>query len=242
MRIDKFLANNGIGTRSEVKKLLKSGAVLLEGNPIKDAATQFDPATQFVSVAGRVISYSEHYYYMLNKPAGVITASRDKNALTVLDLLKPEDRRSNLAAVGRLDKDTVGLLLITDDGDLNHRLTSPKHHVDKSYLAVLDRAIKKEDLRVLEQGIDIGDDEPTLPCSCREVTGYLVPEEFSEKRQYIITIHEGRYHQVKRMFSHFGSEVIYLKRLAMGKVNLDECLKEGEYRALSDEEIESLRQ
>lgn len=241
MRIDKFLANNGIGTRSEVKKLLKSGAVLLDGTAIKDAATQFDPAVQVVTVAGRVISYKEHYYYMLNKPAGVITASRDKNASTVLDLLSPEDKRSDLVAVGRLDKDTVGLLLITDDGELNHRLTSPRHHVDKIYLAILDKAISPDDISMMESGIDIGDDEPTLPCRCVAADKACLPERFADSdKAYLMTIHEGRYHQVKRMFSHFGSEVIYLKRLAMGALRLDENLGEGEYRELTDEELRLL--
>lgn len=231
MRLDKFLANMGLGSRTDVKKLLKQSAVTVNGVAIKDGAFQFDPETDTVVAAGRTLTYQEHYYYMLNKPAGVITASRDKNASTVLDLILPEDRVKGLSAVGRLDKDTVGMLIITDDGDLNHRLTSPKSHVDKTYLAILDKPITESEMQEMEKGIDIGDEDPTLPCHVEKGT---------EENSYLITIHEGRYHQVKRMFAHYGAEVIYLKRLSMGKLQLDENLEEGAYKALTTDELELL--
>ena len=179
-----------------------------------------------VSLDGNEIMYEEFRYYMLNKPAGVISATEDSNAVTVLDLLKDENTKG-LFPVGRLDKDTVGLLLITNDGELSHRLLSPRKHVEKCYYVELAEAIDKEDIKRLGEGVDIGDDELTLPAKV---------EAISPTKIYL-TITEGRYHQVKRMMQAIDNEVTYLKRVSFGSLELDKGLAEGEYRRLDDDEL-----
>ena len=227
IRLDKFLADAELGTRSEVRQLLKKGLVTLNGEIVKKPDIKIDPASDRVLFDGKEIFSEKDVYFMLNKPAGVVSATEDRKEKTVLDLFSQEDRRRDLFPVGRLDKDTVGLLLITNDGALSHRLLSPRRHVDKTYLVHLDRPIPVDAEKQMEKGLDIGDEKPTLPARL---------EVLSETTARI-TIHEGRFHQIKRMFHVVGCEVIYLKRLSMGSLTLDPALEEGCYRRLTPEEI-----
>ena len=227
IRLDKFLADAKLGTRSGVRQLLKKGLITLNGEIVKKPDIKVDPASDRVLFDGKEIFSEKDVYFMLNKPAGVVSATEDRREKTVLDLFSSEDRRRDLFPVGRLDKDTVGLLLITNDGALSHRLLSPRRHVDKTYLVHLDRPIPSDAEKWMEEGLDIGDEKPTLPA-------YL--EVLSETTARI-TIQEGRFHQIKRMFHAVGCEVIYLKRLSMGSLILDPALEEGCYRRLTPEEI-----
>ena len=227
IRLDKFLADAKLGTRSEVRQLLKKGLITLNGEIVKKPDIKVDPASDRVLFDGKEIFSEKDVYFMLNKPAGVVSATEDRREKTVLDLFSSEDRRRDLFPVGRLDKDTVGLLLITNDGALSHHLLSPRRHVDKTYLVHLDRPIPADAEKRMEAGLDIGDEKPTLPA-------YL--EVLSETTARI-TIQEGRFHQIKRMFHAVGCEVIYLKRLSMGSLALDPALEEGCYRRLTPEEI-----
>ncbi|MDO4960883.1 MAG: pseudouridine synthase [Eubacteriales bacterium] len=232
MRLDKFLAETGRGTRTAVKKLVNAGKVKVNGEVVKDPAAKIDENKDEVSIDGEVIAYADLEYYMLNKPKGVISASRDKksNTVCVTDLIK-EKIRSDLFPVGRLDKDTEGLLIITNDGDLAHRMLSPKKHVDKTYFTELDGTLSKEAAERIMNGVDIGDEKPTLPCNINILSD----------RTCFITIHEGRYHEIKRMFQTEGLRVTGLKRISMGPISLDPELQSGEYRCLSEAEIELLK-
>ena len=229
IRLDKLLADSGLGTRSSVRDLIKSGKVRVNEVPAKDPGQKVDPDNDLIAVNGKNISYEEYEYFMLNKPAGVVTATEDKKQTTVLDLIKDKKSRK-LFPVGRLDKDTVGLLLITNDGELSHKLLAPGHHVDKTYLVRTDKPIDEELVERFKEGVDIGDEKLTLPAKLR----------LTDQSEAEITIVEGRYHQIKRMFEAFGLEVVYLKRLSMGELRLDETLEEGSYRRLTDDEIKCL--
>ena len=216
MRIDKYLAEMGQGTRSEIKKLIRSGRVMVDGETVKKPELKIDETTQKVSLDGKQIGYAKKEYYMLHKPAGVISATKDDRDKTVLDLIT-DKKRNDLFPVGRLDKDTEGLLLITNDGELAHRLLSPKKH----------------DVKAFADGVDIGDDTPAKSADLRILKS-------GEESEIELTITEGRFHQVKRMFHAVGKEVIYLKRLSMGSLALDKTLTKGEYRSLTEEEIKKL--
>ena len=237
MRLDKYLADAGAGTRSEVKKMIAAGRVTEDGKALRDAGYKLaDPDTARICVDGAPVRYASYEYYMLYKPKGVISASRDagtdagdKPAVCVTDLITDKVRK-DLFPVGRLDKDTTGLLLITNDGQLSHRLLSPSKHVDKTYYAELDGVLMKEAAKEIEAGVDIGDEKPTLPCRI---------ERLSENTCHI-TIREGRYHQIKRMFHVAGLQVTGLKRLSMGPLTLDPALRPGEYRPLTAEELAAL--
>ena len=233
MRLDKYLAEAGAGTRSEVKQLIRKTLVTVQGEVCVNPEQKVDPETDVVLLRGKPLSYSRFHYYMLNKPAGVVSATEDPRQKTVLDLLGPEAGR-NLFPVGRLDKDTEGLLLITDDGVLAHQLLSPKKHVDKTYLLTADGVVTPEDAERLEQGIDIGDEKPTLPARVSIL-------ESGPVSRVTIVIQEGRYHQVKRMFEVVGKPVLTLKRLSMGPLSLDETLAPGDFRALTEEELAALK-
>lgn len=232
MRLDKYLADMGIGTRSEVKKLIRQGKVTIDGRKAKVPEEKIDSKEQSVCVDGTSVVYETFEYYMLNKPAGVISATYDKEQKTVLDLIESR-KRKDLFPVGRLDKDTEGLLLITNDGNLSHRLLSPKKHVDKLYYAKVEGVVTEDDVMKFANGLDIGEGEHTKPAKLR----VLVSDEISEIE---LTIQEGKFHQVKRMFEAVGKRVIYLKRLSMGSLQLDETLAPGEYRPLSKKELEDL--
>ena len=235
MRIDKYLAEMGQGTRSEIKKLIRSGRVMVDGETVKKPEFKIDETTQKVSLEGKQIGYAKKEYYMLHKPAGVISATKDDRDKTVLDLIT-DKKRNDLFPVGRLDKDTEGLLLITNDGDLAHRLLAPKKHVDKVYYAKIDGMVTEEDVKRFAEGIDIGAEEEEMTRPAK-----LDIMKSAEESEIRLTIHEGKFHQVKRMFLAVGKEVTYLKRERMGTLCLDENLKPGEYRLLTEEEIENVR-
>lgn len=234
MRLDKYLADMGVGTRKEVKDFIRKGLVAVNGSICRKAEEKVT-AEDRVEVEGKGVAYVMQEYYMLYKPAGVLSATCDKREKTVLDCIG-EKRRKDLFPVGRLDKDTEGLLLITNDGELAHQLLSPKKHVGKVYFAVLDGEIGAEQAAWFERGIELEEGVVTLPASLRVL---CVGEGRSEVE---LTIYEGKFHQVKRMFEAVGLRVMYLKRLAMGDLVLDPMLKKGEYRALTEEEIKRLKQ
>lgn len=227
-RLDKFLAAQGKGTRKEVGRLIRSGAVAVDGVPVRDPASKVDPSRQTVAVGGNPILWQEHLYIMMNKPAGVLSATEDRRQKTVLDLLPEDLRRRGLFPAGRLDKDTTGLLLITDDGDLAHRMLSPKKHVYKLYQARLDAPVTPEDVRAFEEGVR-WEEEVYAPARLWAGEG----DSFVAFAQ----VHEGRFHQVKRMFQARGKTVLSLKRLKIGGLSLDSTLQEGECRLLAPEEV-----
>ncbi len=233
MRVDKLLANLGYGSRKEVKQFLKSGQVKINGSVVKDAKEHVDPNKDSVTLHGEEIEYKEFIYLMMNKPPGVLSATEDTRSETVIDLLEIEDQVYEPFPVGRLDKDTEGLLLITNDGKLAHRLLSPKKHVPKTYFAVIDGEVTEEDVRAFKKGVTLDDGYISKP-------GELVILKSGIRSDIELTITEGKFHQVKRMFEAVGKRVVYLKRITMGPLVLDETLELGEYRELEEEEIEAL--
>ena len=233
MRLDKYLCETGFGTRSQVKDLLKKGQVMVNGEVVKKPELKINETTDQILCQGKKASYQKNIYLMLHKPAGVVSATEDNREKTVLDLVRPEDRKNGLFPVGRLDKDTEGLLLLTDDGELAHRLLSPKKHVDKTYYAKIDGQVTEEHVKQFREGLDIGDEKKTLPA----VLTILLSGPVSEIE---VTIHEGRFHQIKRMFEAVGCKVTYLKRLSMGSLVPDETLPPEEYRPLTEAELEGL--
>ena len=231
IRLDKFLADMNTGSRKEVKNLIRHGDVKVEGEIIKDPGQRIAEDSNVV-VCGTPVIYQRFYYYMLNKPAGYITATDDPSQPFVMSLLRDVPGK-DLFPVGRLDKDTVGLLLITNDGALAHRLLSPNHHVPKVYEAKLDGILMPEHIVMFAEGLKIDDEWTARPAKLE----ILSTGDISTAR---ITITEGKYHQVKRMFAKTGCRVTYLKRLSFGSLVLDPTLKEGEYRALKDHEVKAL--
>ena len=229
-RLDKLLAGTGKWSRREVKALVRQGLVRVDGRLAASAEDKLDPAAAIITVAGETISLCRFTYVMLHKPAGVLTATEDRKQPTVLDLLPPELRRIDLAPVGRLDKDTEGLLLLTNDGELAHRLLSPKYHVDKRYLARVDGELSAADTEAFARGMTLGDGLECLPAGLE-----VLPD-----RVCIVTLREGKFHQVKRMLAARGAPVLYLKRLSMGPLTLDDSLVAGAYRLLRAEEISAL--
>ena len=232
MRLDKFLCEMGVGTRSEVKAYLKKGQVSVNGETIKKPEVKIDENKDDICFQGQPLLYEAVQYFLLNKPAGCVTATRDNLSETVMSFL-PDNRRDDLFPVGRLDKDTEGLLLITNDGQLAHELLSPRKHVDKTYFAVIDGEVREEHKQLFLEGLDIGDEELTMPAKLE----ILKSGEVSEIE---LTIQEGRFHQVKRMLEAIGTKVTYLKRISMGPLVLGD-LKPGEVRILTNSELESLR-
>ena len=234
MRIDKMLANLGFGSRKEVKQLLKNSAVKIDDVIVKDAKQHVDPSKQTVTLNGEPIDYKEFIYLMMNKPPGVLSATEDNAGETVIDLLEIEDQVYEPFPVGRLDKDTEGLLLITNDGQLAHRLLSPKKHVPKTYFAVIDGEVTDADIKAFAEGVTLDDGYETKPGELKIIKSGI-------RSDIELTITEGKFHQVKRMFQAVGKHVVYLQRLTMGPLTLDETLELGEYRELTDEEIELLK-
>lgn len=229
-RLDKLLAGTGKWSRREVKALVRQGLVRVDGRLAASAEDKLDPAAAIVTVAGETVALHRFTYVLLHKPAGVLTATEDRKQPTVLDLLPPELRRIGLAPVGRLDKDTEGLLLLTNDGELAHRLLSPKYHVDKRYLARVDGELSATDAEAFACGMTLGDGLECLPAGLE-----VLPD-----RVCIVTLREGKFHQVKRMLAARGAPVLYLKRLSMGPLTLDDSLAAGAYRLLRAEEILAL--
>ncbi|MFJ7974524.1 pseudouridine synthase [Peribacillus sp. JNUCC 23] len=234
MRIDKLLANVGYGSRKEVKSLLKSGAVVVNEQVVKDAKAHVDPEVDHVTVHNEPVVYREFIYLMMNKPQGLISATEDNFQETVIDILEPEDAAMEPFPVGRLDKDTEGLLLITNDGQLAHQLLSPKKHVPKTYFAVINSEVTQSDIEEFSKGVTLDDGYHTKPGELKILKSGLTSD-------IELTIMEGKFHQVKRMFEAVGKRVVYLKRISMGSLGLDEALELGEYRELTDEELEALR-
>lgn len=250
VRLDKYLADSGFGTRSQVKNIIKTGNVIVNGQPEKDSGRRVDTDQDEVICNGKRIGYNEYEYYLLYKPEGIITASRDKTEKTVVDLIKSKKRR-DLFPVGRLDRDTEGLLLITNDGKLSHELLAPGKHVDKTYLALIEGDMLDDTTERFAEGVDIGDEDLTKPAklvvydSVDKAGDERLVQKFGELRKTIneetkeegdykltaiqITITEGRYHQIKRMFESIGCRVVYLKRIAMGRLTIPSDLALGEY-------------
>ena len=230
MRLDKMLSNMGIGTRKEVKAILKKKLVTVNENIGKEGSTHIDPVKDEVKVDGEVITYQKHIYLMLHKPDGVLSATRDLNMKTVIDLIEPAYQHYEIFPVGRLDKDTEGLLLLTNDGDLAHQLLSPKKNVEKTYYAHVEGKVTSEDEEKFKVGVDIGEGYITKPASLTILKSGPVSE-------IELTITEGKFHQVKRMFEAVGKKVVYLKRIRMGELILDPTLQKGAYRPLTKEEL-----
>lgn len=229
IRLDKYLCDMGMGTRSEVKKMIKYGQVMVDGILCKNANQKIDEQAQ-VCCQGKTLHYQKYTYILMNKPKGVVTATRDAHEKTVMDLLRDVSVK-NLSPVGRLDKDTEGLLLITNDGALAHELLSPKKHVVKCYEVIIKQELVFRDILALEQGVNIGDDKITLPAKVRVI----------EPCKIQLSIMEGRFHQVKRMLQAVNNEVLELKRMRMGTLLLDDSLAPGEYRYLTDDELSGLK-
>lgn len=235
MRIDKFLSNMGFGSRKEVKILLKTKAVEVNGEIVRDPKVHVDEHADQVLVGGESVVYTEFIYLLMNKPQNVISATEDKYDQTVIDLLDEEEQHFEPFPVGRLDKDTEGFLLLTNDGKLAHELLSPKKHVDKTYYALIEGLVTEADKEAFEKGVELDDGYVTKPASLNIL-------ESGPVSKIELTITEGKFHQVKRMFESVGKRVVYLKRLSMGPLSLDPELGLGEYRHLTEEEVNSLKQ
>ena len=235
MRLDKYLVACAVGSRTELKNYLKAGRVTVNGKKEKSAKLQINEDTDEICFDGQKLEYEEFVYYMMNKPQGVISATEDPKHKTVLDLLDDLARSKEVFPVGRLDIDTHGLLLLTNDGKLAHALLSPKRHVDKTYLAQINGVMTDEDIETFAQGIPLKD------FTCQPAKLELVSVD-TEKNQSLVrvTIAEGKFHQVKRMVAYCGKEVVDLQRLTMGTLTLDEDLKRGEWRRLTKDELEAL--
>lgn len=231
-RLDRYLALAGLGTRTEVKSMIKKGMISVNDVCAKRPETKIDTEIDTVTCQGKTVCYEQFEYYLFHKPAGCVSATKDNFDKTVLDYIE-STKKAELFPVGRLDKDTEGLLLITNDGALAHNLLSPKKHVDKTYFARIDGHVTERETELFREGVDIGDDKPTLPAN-------LVILSEGEISEIELTIHEGRFHQVKRMFEAVGMKVTYLKRISFGALRLD-GLEKGEYRMLTEEELALLK-
>jgi 16S rRNA pseudouridine516 synthase len=234
MRLDKLLGHMGFGTRSEIKNFVRYGWVEVDGVHVKTASLHVDPQTQVILFKGEAVHYKEFVYFMMNKPPGVISATEDKFEQTVIDLLAEEDQGRQVFPVGRLDKDTVGLLLLTNHGELAHGLLSPKRHVPKTYYAIVDGPLSQEEIHVFSEGIMLEDGYVTQPSELEVIKSE--PEQSEIK----LTIYEGKFHQVKRMFEARGRQVTFLKRISMGPLVLDPSLEPGEYRELTQVELKKI--
>ncbi|NLK95952.1 MAG: rRNA pseudouridine synthase [Clostridiales bacterium] len=234
-RLDKIISNLGYGSRKEIKQVARKGLILVDGKIIKDSSTLVDPEKSIITVNGEEIFYRKNIYLIMNKPSGVVSATTDNVSETVIDLLEFEHQVFEPFPIGRLDKDTVGLLFLTNDGDLNHRLISPKFHVNKVYYAKIDKEVNDSDINAFKNGITLDDGY-----KCKE--GILeILSSSKEGSEVKVTISEGKYHQVKRMFEALDKKVTYLKRIEFGGIPLDPELEEGEYRELTEEELNQLK-
>lgn len=229
MRLDKFLCEMNIGTRSQVKTLIKQGTVTVNGQKAVSPEQKIDPKQDSICFKGEPLNYRAFEYFMLNKPAGYVTATEDKREKIVMELL-PDGHRSDLFPVGRLDKDTEGLLLITNDGELAHRLLTPRKHVDKTYLVDIAAPLTPDRIQALTDGVDIGEKNLTRPAKVKVIS----------EKQIELTIHEGKFHQVKRMLQAVDNQVLHLKRLTFGPLVLDPQLQPGQCRFLTEQEIATL--
>jgi 16S rRNA pseudouridine516 synthase len=239
MRLDKFLRACQVGTRTEIRTYVKQKLVTVNGTMAQKPEDKIDEYADIICFRGKPVVYEKYSYYMLHKEAGCVSAVKDATHKTVMDCF-PEDIRKGLSPVGRLDRDTEGLLLVTNDGAFAHHIISPSHHIPKTYLAELDHALPEDAVNHFAKGVDIGDDDLTLPAELVVLEPYVHENGYVHYRA-MVTIHEGRYHQVKRMFHALGCKVLYLKRLSIGGLSLGD-LPCGEYRRLTEEEIEMLNQ
>lgn len=235
MRIDKYLANMNVGSRSEVHKLIKKGIVKVNDQLVKTPKEQVKDSDE-VTVNNQVVSYQKYHYFLLNKPKGVLSATEDRSQRTVISLLKPQDQYQGLAPVGRLDKDTTGLLLITNDGQLNHNLLAPGKHVAKIYRAEIAGVADEETVKIFASGMTLGDGTKLKPAKLK----ILKQDKEDDTSEIEIEISEGKYHQIKRMFGAVGMKVTTLDRLSMGKLTLPEDLKRGDYVELSLDQVEKI--
>lgn len=233
-RLDKIVSNFGFGTRREVKELVRKGRVKVDGIVAKDSGMHIDPEASTVEIDGKLLNYRKFIYIMLNKPAGVISATWDAKHKTVVDLMPEEYKCFELFPVGRLDIDTEGLVVMTNDGQLAHDVLSPNKHVWKTYYALIEGIVSEEDINAFNQGVILDDGYKTLPAKLRILKS-------GDRSEIEITICEGKFHQVKRMFEAQGKKVIYLRRIKMGNLELDELLKEGESRELTETEVDQLK-
>jgi 16S rRNA pseudouridine516 synthase len=232
-RLDKVLSNSGYGTRKEVKKIIKQGSVMVNNSVVLDVGTKVDPETDIIEVAGRILDYKANIYIMLNKPSGVLSTTYDKTETTVIDLLYGEYSHRDLFPVGRLDIDTEGLVLLTDDGQLAHRLLSPKNMVPKLYYVEVNGRLDEQDVSAFNAGICLGD--------FTTLSSELEILQAGDKSTALVKIYEGKFHQIKRMMQARNKEVVYLKRLSIGPLELDEDLDLGQWRELTCEEISLLQ-
>ncbi len=235
LRIDKVLSNLGYGSRADLKKYCKQGLIKINDKVISNPGTQVDTDADKIEFDNEIVKYREFIYLMMNKPDGYLSATFDKRDKIVLDLIDSSYLTFEPFPVGRLDKDTEGLLVLTNDGQLAHRVLSPKKHVPKTYYARIEGKVTEEDIIAFENGVTLDDGYETMPAQLK----ILVSDDFSEIE---LTIHEGKFHQVKRMFESVGKKVVYLKRLSMGKLELDKNLKLGEYRELTEEEVKLIEE
>ena len=231
MRIDKFLSNMGIASRTESSKAARSGLILVNGAPVRKADVHIDPEKDVITYCGRKIEYRKYTYILMNKPDGVVSATEDGRDKTVIDLLPEELQKLNLFPCGRLDKHTLGLVMLTDDGDLAHRLLSPKHHVAKKYRFESKFPLTDEEIEYLEKGATLEDGYVTKPSEI---------ELNADKKSGYITLIEGKYHQIKRMLEAVNNKITYLERVTFGPLALDEKLARGEWRFLTENEIDEL--
>lgn len=238
MRLDKFLTECGVGTRSEVKKYIKAKQMKVNGETVLKPEMKIEEFSDLIEWNGKVLKYQKFHYYMFHKPAGCVTARKDNVYKTVMEYF-PAELQKDLSPVGRLDLDTEGMILFTDDGAFNHHLMSPAHHMEKTYYAVLDKKVPIEAVELFQKGIDIGDEKPTLPAKLSILDPILCVNTQGNRGELFVaelTLQEGRFHQVKRMFQAVGCKVCYLKRLSIGNLTLGD-LKPGEYRELTEEEV-----
>ena len=232
MRLDKYLADSGVGTRKEIKSLVRAGAVTIDGASVRDPSFHV-PDAAAVCVNGKNISYKKYIYIMMNKPGGYVSATFDKRLPTVTDLLDEYSLSFGPFPAGRLDIDTEGMLILTNDGNLCHRILSPKKHIHKKYLVESDLPVTDDDIAAFESGVALDDGYVCMAARLERSEG---------KNRSFVTLCEGKFHQVKRMFESVGKNVMYLKRVSMGNLPLDETLQPGEYRELTDEEIDRLEE
>lgn len=232
MRIDKYLANMNIGSRKEVHQLIKQGTVTVNGEVVKTPKQQVKESDE-VAVSGQQINYQKYHYFLLNKPKGVLSVTEDRNQRTVISLLKPQDRYQGITPVGRLDKDTTGLLLLTNDGQLNHELLAPNKHVDKVYHADIAGVVDEAAVKKFAAGMTLGDGTKLKPAELK----ILEQDRVKNSSKIEIKIHEGKYHQIKRMFGAVGMKVVELERISMGKLTLPNDLPRGKYIEIDVEDI-----
>ncbi len=234
MRLDKVLSNSGFGSRSEIRRLAKEGLIKVDGSTVYETSMHVDPENSNIEIRGTLLNYRRFIYVMMNKPAGVISATSDNKLRTAIDLLPEEFSCFDLFPAGRLDIDTEGMLLLTNDGQMAHDLLSPKKHVDKRYFAIIVGVVTDNDIKRFKEGVDLDDGYRTMPAELEIIKS-------GPRSEIELVLHEGKFHQVKRMFEAVGKKVNYLKRIQMGGLKLDNALEPGECRELSTDEVVLLK-